>query len=1370
MTFFVERQYREILCFDSEVPKVTKHYSIQELNDCPAFVLLGPPGSGKTTIFKREVKRQDGTYVTIRDFLARDQTGKNEPIFIDGLDEQRVRSTDPITLFDQLRAKLEELNYPKFRISCREADWLGSNDTENLKKVSPNKEIRVLQLLPLKNSEIDKILAEELGKEKAKEFIRNAKENGVHGLLSNPQILEFLVKSVGNRETWPKNRLETFEMACKSLLSEHNEEHQYSRRYYTDLESLMDASGKFCSILLLTGSTGITWKNNLVENFINLQEVHSNENVKNIFNQSLQSKLFLSQQQEQGNLEPIHRQVAEYLAARYLAKLIKQDLPTGRILALMTGYDGKVVTELRGLSAWLASHCKSSRGDIIEKDPLGTVLYGDIANFSPVEKKQLLAKLQEETKTNPDLIKTLQFDTRFGDLVTPELKGDLIDYLSSLETEQSFLFMLLLGLKHGDPLSDISEFLFNLICNDRWWISIRILAIDAFIRHVGERKSCATLKELCKGLIAGKIIDQNDRLLGRILSILYPKEISELEILEFLKIPYESDHLLEYENFWLRKLPNKSIPNQIGIILDKLVDRLKHVSPKRKSEGIARFGFRCLTTNLVEKFLQNSESKVDSVRLFHWLGATLSANDFNYSHRVANSEIHNWLKNHPEVWKTLYNLSLLDCRTPGISDPSDLTYCMFNEIRGRLFNFIPPPDFRQWCLDQAKLSEHMVVAKWYLQKTIADMNQDYGQPLTQETVINALREKDDLLRLFKDILSEIEDLKNQANSHLETSKVLDEGNYPNWHEQVKPFEEEIRQNRGDPFLLQKLSQVYFGRYSDLKGKNPKERLVKILGMDEDLVKAVFSGFRGTLKRDDLPTKEEILNLYLKNKHHPLSIPLLAGIEEISNTDISFMFDLDDRVIELLVVIFYTARINNYYQKEGLEYPPIWLKWILNNLPEVVADAFVNFSLANLQTKGLYPYGLYELVDSKDYEKVANIASLKLLKRFPVRCTSSNLTYLERLFLVVRKHNQSNELLKLVKKKLTLKSMNVEQRVYWLAAGLCIDPNSYLDQFDSKKFGDERRIRFLANAVCDDFFYFERNLPNELVVEAQNRIIKLIGSSFYPISIDEGFNRPGHQDFVVSDRIIGLINDLSSIPHELSTQALMDLKSDEKLGPWSKYLVEALNHQKINRRNNSFRFGSVAEVQNTLNNREPTNSADLAALTFEFLTEIKENIRHSNTSDWRQYWKLDGDRPINPQWEDICRNALLSDLQIYLQSLDLEGLPEGRYVNDKRADIRVSNSKFNIPIEIKKSYHRDLWTSINEQLIAKYTRDPGANGYGIYLVFWFGNTDEYKPHRSPAGLKPTSPEQLEEELISSLTPEQKLKIRICVIDVSNQKAG
>ena len=68
---------------------------------------------------------------------------------------------------------------------------------------------------------------------------------------------------------------------------------------------------------------------------------------------------------------PIHRQVAEFLAGRYLA-LIGDGMPARRVVSLMTGKtDDRVVTSLRGLSAWLAAHSREARPLLIDADTGG---------------------------------------------------------------------------------------------------------------------------------------------------------------------------------------------------------------------------------------------------------------------------------------------------------------------------------------------------------------------------------------------------------------------------------------------------------------------------------------------------------------------------------------------------------------------------------------------------------------------------------------------------------------------------------------------------------------------------------------------------------------------------------------------------------------------------------------------------------------------------------------------------------------------------------------------------------------------------------------------------------------------------------------
>ena len=181
---------------------------------------------------------------------------------------------------------------------------------------------------------------------------------------------------------------------------------------------------------------------------------------------------------------------------------------------------------------------------------------------------------------------------------------------------------------------------------------------------------------------------------------------------------------------------------------------------------------------------------------------------------------------------------------------------------------------------------------------------------------------------------------------------------------------------------------------------------------------------------------------------------------------------------------------------------------------------------------------------------------------------------------------------------------------------------------------------------------------------------------------------------------------------------------------------------------------------------PANPDDLAALVVDRLNELADQIQKGSTStdDWRQYWNLDSyGRPEEPRPENSCRDALLSDLQQRLHR-DIDAQPEGHYANDKRADIRVSYGGFQVPIEVKKNTHRDLWKAMRDQLMAQYTSAPETDGYGIYLVFWFGK--QYT-QPAPSGKRPADAKELKKRLEATLSAGQK---RVKSRSVSSTSAG
>jgi hypothetical protein len=89
------------------------------------------------------------------------------------------------------------LNQPKFRLSCRAADWLALRDLNALRDVVPSTEkIEVLQLNPLDDNEILTLLRH-CGEADPRQFQLKAVRRNLHELLRNPLLLKLLFEAVG---------------------------------------------------------------------------------------------------------------------------------------------------------------------------------------------------------------------------------------------------------------------------------------------------------------------------------------------------------------------------------------------------------------------------------------------------------------------------------------------------------------------------------------------------------------------------------------------------------------------------------------------------------------------------------------------------------------------------------------------------------------------------------------------------------------------------------------------------------------------------------------------------------------------------------------------------------------------------------------------------------------------------------------------------------------------------------------------------------------------------------------------------------------------------------------------------------------------
>ena len=1342
--------------------------SLEGFRERDAFVLLGAPGGGKTVEFKREAGCEGGCYVTARDFItfADRPEWQGRTLFIDGLDEMRAGAADGRTPLDAIRAKLDALGRPRFRLSCREADWFGASDRRHLESVSASGEVTVLRLDPLSGEGIRELLRRRSDIEDADEFVDEARERRIDSLLASPQSLQMLAEAVAGG-TWPETRMETFALACEKLAYEPNADHRCASRDRPAIPELLSAAGRLCALQLLTGGAGYALPGGESD-----PDHPGLEQVTEIRPETLRhargTKLFESS--GQGRLAPVHRQVAEFLAARYLGGLIDDGLPAGRVLALMTGGDGGIVSELRGLSAWLAAHSKQSRAEIVARDPLGTVLYGDVRGFSPDEKGGVLSALKRLTERKPWFQETIGMDSRLGALAALDMGEVFRSHLRDRPLDdagQRFQVLLLQSLIHGPPIPGLAGLLTEIVGDDGRWPGTRRVALDAFIRHGGP-ESLSELKNLLANVHAGSVSDEDHDLLGTLLDALYPESLSPSEVLRYLKPsqPSSYSYLGHYYWFWRYQVPERSTSDQLAELLDGLVDRFDEFRPvlagterpQAPSAPLEPLGRGQLLLALLTRFLETSQEDVAPQRLFDCLGVISDPQLDALPEDV--ESVRTWLSAHPEVQKEIISIGVARC-----AGSPDFVRCMY-VVEQRLFDAKRPDDFGRWCLDQALAADDPEVASWFMEqvaRSVRRRRQDQG--LSREVVEERIRGNASLGRTFTERLSELEASDAAVASFQGRNKARKEEKrreWEEWRDAVRSHRAVLRENRAEPAVLDQLAMAYFGRYVNVEGDTPRGRLQYLLA-DEDLIDEVTDAFRGAIRRSDVPSPAEIIGLHACNRRHHLALPLLAGLEELGQTAPAGVLPLDEERIRQALALHYTipAGASPADVVSENDRRRTWYEPLLAEHPGIAADILVEVIRAELRSGRDHAPGVYKLWDS---ETVARLAALPLLESFPVRCTAEQVNDLSCLLRTALLRCNAEELLGLIDRKLARRSMNPAQRIHWLGAGLLASEAS--DSAPSRRArleeyvaGNERRVRHLAAFMAktmakagDEPF----STPfGRLDVPALQLLVRLMAAVYQPVD--------------PLNSTVGLIHHfidrLASVPTLDASDALTALLDDEALRSWRPALLDAADRQAAVRREAEFRHPDLAQVVETLANRRPASAADLAALSFDVLAEISRNIRDGSTNDWRQYWnQVKGGEPWRSKDEEDCRDALLSDLRYMLAPLGIDAAPEGRYADEKRSDIRVSFGGFNVPIEIKKSSHRNLWSAIRSQLIAKYTRDPGADGHGIYVVFWLGDDPELC-QMPESGRRPKSAAELEEGLHATLAPEEGHLIGVRVIDIA-----
>ena len=918
--------------------------------------------------------------------------------------------------------------------------------------------------------------------------------------------------------------------------------------------------------------------------------------------------------------------------------------------------------------------------------------------------------------------------------------------------------LLMQMLADGEPLPALSDVLEQAVRDRTWNMGVRCAALDVLTSYNARgRLGSAGLTRMVAEIDNGSLDDPQDDLLGILLKALYPNVLSIMDVQRYLRKPKLVNMTGEYADFWTGHILRESTSEQLAELLDGIAERFAEFRPFMvgdvgRDTRLGQLPLELLDRVLREDRWSNPGGSLAVDRLYEWLGVVSDPGLCLPEWRTGSIRID--LEWHADRLKALIAHGVQTCLRRG-DECKDL-------VDRHLFGARPRWIYGQWCLDMALAAEESKAAAFYLLELLDSvMDGARADGLTVEEVRGRLAVDEKLMKQFDELAARR--LRAESRTERRTAPELatdlesagDTAEQRIWQAQIAAQAPALQAGRGAPQLLHQAAEAYLGVREISAGTTPRQRLGDLVGSRADFVDVLLAGMEGSIAREDLPDCDDVVRLFDRNVVNWLVLPFVAGMHSLEQSGQLSAGDMNENQTRLAVTILYML------PREVLDpdtvggngvYRPAWFQEVLRDNPVLVADVLRRNAVRKIET-GVQPaIELYELANAEDHREVAELTALAVLEDSPRAETDVALQALCWALKAALERCDRSTVGRVIKDRLAGDGQGARERGCWLAAGYLVAPGRYREDFRGLAEGKDG-LKALATFAAAG--RFPRELTRRFAASDFELLVASLGAALRRVGLTERAYRSA----------TGLIATLGDDPSAAATEAIEELSQVSSADTWGPAIAHAREHQARKRRVHEYRHSHIGQVVQTLDAGKPANAGDLAALVFDELNALALKIRDGSTSDWRQHWNVDPhNRPTRPKPEDACRDALLSDLQQRLGPLGIDAQPEGVYAEDNRSDIRVSFAGFNVPVEIKRSCHRDVWTAVRSQLIAKYTRDPGAAGYGIYLVLWFGDIENCRPTKC-GGWAPETADDVRLKIQQSLDDRELRLIAVCAMDVS-----
>ncbi|SED78795.1 hypothetical protein SAMN02787142_3839 [Burkholderia sp. WP9] len=1331
-----------------------------------AYVLLGEPGSGKTTAFKAEAKRMGDAafYITARDFavLELPAAAKGKTLFIDSLDERRTDSVSPFTALDEIRLSLQRAGYPRFRLSCREADWVRNGDVD-LQAVSPSNTVEALWLNPLNDAEILELLGKLLPSTAvgAVEFLEEARSRKLAPLLSNPLLLKLLVDVV-QKADWPESRSATYAAACNLLVREHNRVHLMTRpvRNSMSAENLLAAAGKLSAVMLLSNSSAmqIGAPDTPVDGVFHIDDLPSGMNIdKATAIAALDTKLF----SVDGDLRvPVHRTVGEYLAGHAIGELVtRHGLPLQRILAVMSVAGTQTVDVLRGVYAWLTLFCVKDREFLASRDPLGLVLYGDVKPFSVGQKTKLLMALQRVATENPWFRNENWEAHPFGALGTADMEPTFAHFLKDESREpghEALVVCILDAIRYGETFPGLAGTFEEIARDSTRAQRVRLGAVAAWLRDGAFEQDAA--RRLLHDVSTGAVRDSNDEVLGELLDCLYPAHLLVREALACCRPAKQQNLIGQFRMFWAvefnRRLPDEDLIPAIEALHELL--SAPAVCDDIDTGSRAYDMTREVAARVLVRAVEAEGETIPASQLWKWLSIGLDKYGSAGLESSAIKFLSDWLSNRPEMQRRLVLERL--AQMPGDAKP-----VRFDSLESCLYDAKRPADWYSWLLVQASASANDVFVENCVDRaSFAAVNLHEKFEITLEhlevwVAANRKRWPHAEQWMQRNTAWQLDSWQRRES---ERKQQVEGRRLEERTERQSNFGERLRgllTGNSDSWLVREIALAYNEMFSNIQGETPLQRVADLLVVDIGVAEQAIGALKRLVVANDLPSLSSIISVGRKAGHsYNSSYPALLAAR-LCHSDGADVKSWKPSVVDALV---------GFYMMDAGAPLPDWLRALAEHNPGRVSDLM--FSC----WEGPLNDGRAPNIDTLRFlrdEEAPKILVTKLLPRvlnsMPGDPDERLLHFFNATLLpAAEQHLPRAATSAALAALLTKSELGAEFRLAVQMGLFAADPESQIGDIEITAVSRADGPYLLAKAIEQKGQSLQDALAAHPAIIA--RMIRVLAStttsSISKSADDEDYNAPYDHQSAVLQRFAHLLG-ASTLP--AAGLALHDLRQDPHMDSWRMWLGALLFQHDRNLKNHHYVPPTPVEVANVLANDAPANSRDMAELLRDQLAHIAGKIHFEETNQLDLFYDKDTNGVFIPKSENACRDVLLTLVRdpMALKAVQIE--KESLAAAEKRADMQTSiivqSSRRIVPVEIKKDNHPELWYAWRDQLEPRYMRNPDAEGVGVFIILWFGHKTKMGPNKE----KPKTAKQMAEVMSALMPVEYAGHIVGLVIDLS-----